>query len=219
MPDGDRFQWHLKGKGWRKLYNLLNSGGRPELLGDAAGAAIANYIREAADIPFYDFIRCIQDRLARPPLFESIPIHGFGDAVQLSRQLEEKVGECSFAEPALLAQRAALKTYAELKTMSSVPDPVKTASIFAGKLGCEIVERKCLAIVRDEVARQAHRTLDEQVTFEQTVMSGIEDVSKKLGPSISEVGRTDKIRAPRRSVTSSTEVLLAQPLSISTEAR
>jgi hypothetical protein len=219
MPDGDRFQWHLKGKGWRKLYNLLTSGASTQVLSDAAGTAIAKYLREAADIPFSGFIRCIQERVARPPLFQSVPIHGFGDSVELCCDLEDKAGECSFAEPALLAQRAALKAYAELKDSSSAPDALETAAVFAGKLGCEIAERKCLAVVRDEVARQAHRSLDDQVAFEQEVMSGIERVARKLGPAMYGERCSNKIRAPRGSVTTSTETLLAKALPISPEAR
>ena len=219
MPDGDRFQWYLKGKGWRKLYSLFNSGASTHILGEAAGAAIANYLRENGDVPFSDFIDSVQSRMSRPPLFELIGVHGFGDSAQLGRELELKAGMCSFAEPALLAQRAALKTYVEMRHKAPIPERLEIASVFAGKLGCEIVERKCLAIVRDEVSRQANRTLDDQVTFERSVMAGVEQIAQKFGPAMCKQSGTQGIRSPRRTTVESTETLLSRALPISTEAR
>src|SRR5690349_9199561 len=110
MPDGDRFQWRLKGKGWRRVHKLLTSGADLQIMADAALKGVAAYLRQNSETPFDEFCEIVHEHLSRPLLFKTNTAHAFAGITELCLKLEEKVGECGYIEPALLAKSAALKT-------------------------------------------------------------------------------------------------------------
>jgi hypothetical protein len=63
MPDGDRFEWKLKGKGWRKVYRLLTSKTGTPLVAARVMTGVAAYIRKHSDTPYRQFIDAVHKAL------------------------------------------------------------------------------------------------------------------------------------------------------------
>jgi len=51
MPDGDRFERTLRGRGWRSAYRLATGSSEPNLLGDSFIKAAAHALRNQVQSP------------------------------------------------------------------------------------------------------------------------------------------------------------------------
>lgn len=197
MPDGDRFEWRLKGKGWRKLYRLMNSGAAHELVVDQAIAGVASYLRDHAQTPYAAFASAIFDVLRAPTQFklgiESALVGGSG----LPNHLDSLVAASEFSEAALLCHRSAWKAFLKMHGEPMTPTHAAVTECFAGELSWGIVERRCMGIVRDEVVANTHRGMQDQLAVEGLLQEAVSQRGRTFGKHFIRGSDAARIRAPR----------------------
>jgi hypothetical protein len=198
MPDDDRFERRLRGKGWRSVYRLACSGPIETVADKILGAATHVFRNEP--------IQCVREMYNE--LGNAVAaVNGtlFHDEIrrqafeQLSSSLERIVADDGHSEISRVAQRAVLRTLAELEERGGVTDDMARQQ-FTRNLVFELSERRCLSAVRDGIMETSGREKQTQLEWESEVRNTL------LGPcgalSRSLLGATDSrsIRAPNRLV-------------------
>ena len=165
MPDGDRFEWKFRGKGWRKVYRLLTSKTSVPLVAGCVLTGVAAYIRKHNETPYNHFIDAIHEALSAPVLNRFRPVVLSG-STKLTGKLDTLVANSKFGDSAQFAQRSALKAFLRLDGESGKVTREDVAKHFGSELSWELAESQCIGIVRDKVTKETGRTIEEQVRFE-----------------------------------------------------
>lgn len=213
MPDGDRFEWKFRGKGWRKVFRVMCAGASINTAAACAVKGLSAFYRQNSDTDYAAFIRVIEDHSSRPTLPLIRPESPVSGASQLTADLNRLVTEHNYSEASQLCARAAQKTYLAMEEGSPVSER------FGADLAWEIVERKCIGIGRDEVVRRRGVSLTEQLQSEQELRAEVEKHGARFAKQLSERPRT-VYRAPAfpKQQAEGAE-LLNRPLPISPEAK
>src|SRR4051812_44628762 len=106
MPDGDRFEWKLRGKGWRKVYRLLTSKTGAPLVAGCVLTGVAAYIRKHDETPYNQFIDAIHEALSAPVLNALPPESILSGSTKLTWKLDTLVANSKFGDSAQFAQRS-----------------------------------------------------------------------------------------------------------------
>lgn len=198
MPDGDRFQWRLKGKGWRKLLSLMTAGADDELVGSQAIAAVTYFLKEDPETPCHEFVDLVHRSLAAPSMFSLQPEQNLGDATRVTVALDSLVEQCDYSELSLISQRAALRIFIQLKSTGALVDKSIVAEAFAGEMAKEVVGRRCLALSREGVAEKCQRTFEEEIEYEKRILAKVAKMAKPIAAKLNTGQSLSNIRAPRR---------------------
>src|SRR5262245_17972250 len=196
MPDGDRFQWRLKGKGWRKLRSLLTSGVDDELIGSQAITAVAHYLKDNPDTPYADYVDLVHRSLATRSLFDPNQNQGLEDNTRVSVALENLAEQCDYSESSLLAQRAASRIFLRMKSNNAQVERSTVAEAFAGGLAGEITERRCLALVREDTAQKCGRSFEDEMAHEKQLRGKIAQMAKPFTKKLASTEGLSVLRAP-----------------------
>src|ERR1044072_161768 len=116
MPDGDRFERTLYGKGWRKAYRLACSDQSYDLIGDRLNKAVAAALRGPfACAPLLSMRNAVLQALRDDRRKAILPDAGNTDPFAiLSERLEDIAAEDSNSASSRLAIRKAKEVYLEL---------------------------------------------------------------------------------------------------------
>ena len=219
MPDGDRFEWRLRGKGWRRVYRLQCSGADDALVADHAIKSVAAYLRTHTDTSYRGFLNALTDALSAPTFDSFPPESGLSGATGLTTHLETEVVAHKHSEAAQLAQRAAWKTFLRLDSERQTLTRERIAETFAGEFTFEITERRCLGVMREQVIEKTNRTLEDQVAKEASLKECIRSAGQQFGKQLDSEKPVEDVRAPRKSVATRDFTVddLNKPLNINVE--
>lgn len=200
MPDEDRFERMLRGRGWRKVYRLAAGNSPIPMIVDAAVIAAAHALRndmrcerigEIADV-FRKALRAID-----PFSAESFTLPVLYDA---SARLDE-IGERAFGcVGTRLAVKAAKETLLDLMKSRRRISSHEAESRLAEQFVIRLVEHQCLGRVRSGVIEKTGRSLEEQAAWEGKFAQELKPQARRLLKKTFESQDPAPIRAPKRLV-------------------
>jgi hypothetical protein len=202
MPDGDRFERTLYGKGWRKAYRLACSDQPYALIGDRLNKAVAAALRGPFASPSLLSMRnAVLQALRDDGRNTTLPDDGNTDSfVMLSERLEDIAAEDSNSASSRLAIGKAKEVYLELcgyDPGSSLVLDQEVDTKLAKAFGWGIVRNQWLAKVREGIMKNTNRTFDEQMQWEDGLASHLTDVLQRMVGQLFRSDRKSAIRAPR----------------------
>jgi hypothetical protein len=202
MPDGDRFERTLYGKGWRKPYRLACSDQSYDLIGDGLNKAVAAALRG----PF----ECTSLLKMRDAVLQALRSNGRKTSLldggntdsfaTLSELLDDIAAEDSNSASSRLALRKAKEVYLELFAYDPSPSLVLAQEVdtkLARAFGWAIVRNQWLAKVREGIMKNTNRTFDEQKQWEDGLASHLADDLQAMVGQLFRSERKSAIRAPR----------------------
>lgn len=221
MPDGDRFERKLRGKGWRSVYRLGCSSAPINAVADKVMGAAVHVLRTES-------IECVRGcymelreaaRRLEPPLFRESASHDAFD--QLNSGVEALQADEGFSENARLAADAARRTFNEVDQPGEIPGDDALAQRFTTNFVSALTERRCLSPVRDGVMQSSGRTKEEQANWEAELKRSIAQPCGPLSKSLLGGDRARSTRAPGRLFKPAPVTLetLNQPLPVLGEQR
>jgi hypothetical protein len=216
MPDADRFERLLRGKGWRRAYRLA-SGNQPiPLVVDALINATAHALRERVQCPSLSrIVEELHISLASRSDHGGSYRHNGDDAfAQLTAALDEIESEDIGYLGTRLARKCAEKVSVELANRGEEPAFEEVRDRFAEVFVAELVDNQCLSPIRPGVAEQNNRSTEEQYKWEIELRESLKPQARKLIQGAVKAKESRAIRAPRRIGTPSTslEIRLHEPL-------
>jgi hypothetical protein len=202
MPDGDRFESKLYGKGWRKAYRQACINEPFNLIGDTLITALAAALRgplaclslakicDAVYQALKEKARAGQLNFGEQPLADPFRM--------LTDLLGDIADEDTNSVAAQLAVRAAQSVYLDLQRDCELVSSGQIQDRLSKELGEWIIRHQFLAKVRDGVVSKNGRTAEEQMAWEEGLFAHID---KRLRGTVSQAFRPDGkvvVRAPRR---------------------
>jgi hypothetical protein len=164
---------------------------------ESAGKGIAAYLRGNPDLPVAAFVNAVHATLRSPELPFQPPESAWPGAQTLMSRLEELVSSNGYKEGAQLCQRAAWKSFVGLEGSATLSRE-EVAACFAAELSWEVAERKCVAIGRDEVARQTGRSIKEELDVENELRKKVKELGRRFGKQFAAGRALSDVRAPSR---------------------
>lgn len=202
MPDGDRFERTLFGKGWRKAYRLACGNEPLTPLGDTLMKAVAAALRGplacASLAKIRDAVHNALQEKARSRMlnFGDRPL---ADPYQLlSGDLSEIVAADASAMSTQLAAKAAQSVYLEFHLQRDAVSSEQIESRLAELFVEKVIRYQWLARVRESVVLKNDRSVEEQMSWEERLFIHLAKPSRDI---LKEVFRSEgavKVRAPRR---------------------
>lgn len=216
MPDADRFERLLRGKGWRRAYRLA-SGNQPiRLVVDALINATAHALRERVQCPSLSkIVEELHISLAsRSDHGDSYRQNGDDAFAQLTAALDEIESDDIGYLGTRLARKCAEKVSVELANRGAEPAFEEVRDRFAEVFVAELVDNQCLSPIRPGVAEQNNRSTEEQYKWEIELRESLKPQARKLIQGAVKAKESRAIRAPRRIGIPSTplEIRLHEPL-------
>lgn len=203
MPDGDRFERALYGKGWRRAYRLACSEEPAySFVGDALVTAVAAALRGPLACNSLGKIRdAVFEALKEPDRAGRL---NFGDCDppdafrMLSERLNQIAIEDSNSTGVRLAEKKAKEVYLRLQPERRLVDVRQVETILAETFGWGIVRNQCLAKAREGIMKKAGRTFEQQIAWEDGLLTHL---SERLRKTVSQLFRPEGkvvVRAARR---------------------
>lgn len=202
MPDGDRFEKTLYGRGWWKAYRLACGNEPFDVLGDilmkAAAAALRGPLACASLTKVRDAVyNALQEKARAKAL-------NFGDRPLvdpyrlLSDDLAEIVAADASAVSTQLAAKAAQSTYLELHlqrtSISSEQIEARLVELFVER----VIRHQWLARVREGVVLKNGRSVEEQMSWEERLFVYLAGPTREMLKNLFRSEGAVKVRAPRR---------------------
>ena len=202
MPDGDKFERSLPGKGWGKAYRQACATApfhmlRDTLMGAAAAALrgplacrnLAN-IRDAVYHALREKARAGELNFGNKALVDPYR--------RLSDLLTDIVSDDGNSISAQLAAKAGQSVYIEFKDDCHTVTAKQVQDRLAEVFGEWVIRHQWLDRVREGVVLKNNRTAEEQIAWEDDLCTRLSEPLRKM---IGQMFRTDRkitVRAPRR---------------------
>lgn len=221
MPDSDRFERRLRGKGWRSVYRLACSRAPINAVVDRVMGAVANVFRTESIEGIQKIFTALREGLdlLRNPLFkEPLSQQAFD---QVTSNVQAIVRDEGFSEVCRLTERAMLRTFNEIDRCGQIPSKDVIAQQLTKNLVWGLAERRCLSAVRDGMMERSGRNNEAQLNWEAELNNAIAEPCASLSKSLLGEDPNRVVRAPRRlfKPTPMTLETLNQPLPVSGESR
>ena len=182
MPDDDRFERLLKGRGWRSAYRLAAGNSETPLLVDSLMKASAHALRNQAQSPsLLKVVNALRESLNFQSLQDPRKTSSASEAFEhLSDSLEQIEADDRGYVGTQLAIRAAEKVFFEQSRQSG---DVRTEEI-QDRLGevfvADLVDHQCLSRVRTGIAEKNNRNVEQQLAWEQELRESMKSQARKL---------------------------------------
>lgn len=197
MPDGDRFERRLRGKGWRAVYHLGCCSAPAEAVVDKIMGAAAHLFRsEDAKVvrDIYHELQGVYQLLRTNRLREGVSEQAFDQLASATTVLKE---DANCSELARFADRAALRTFNEIERSRERWDDDALAQHFTRNLIWELGERRCLSVTREGIMESTKRDHGAQLAWESKVREVLLGPSGAMSKSLlAQINAL--IRAPKR---------------------
>jgi hypothetical protein len=202
MPDGDRFERKLFGKGWRKIYRLACNGAPESLIADEVIRAIAHGLRNKLACPALDRIcDAISEALSAAGQNRGAGFRGH-DSVDPFYMLSIELERVQSTEPASLSMQlavnAAQSAYLGMEERAQAIAPQEVRALFSHRFVEYLLRNQCLDRVRDGIAEKRSWSAEDQITWEQKLITTLAEPAERLIESAFKASSKEKIRAPRR---------------------
>lgn len=216
MPDDDRFERLLRGRGWRSAYRLAAGNSATPLLVDSLMKAAAHALRNQAQSPSLPkVVNLLHESLNLQSLHYTRNASAGLEAFEhLSNGLDQIEAEDRGYVGTQLARRAAEKVFIEhshkIGTATGEQVQDRLGEVFVS----DLVDHQCLSRVRNGIAEKNSRTVDQQHTWEQQLRESLKPQARKLFRSAAKADDSRAVRAPRSTATPppSLEIQLHEPL-------
>jgi hypothetical protein len=216
MPDDDRFERLLRGRGWRGAYRLAAGNATMPLLVDSLMKAAAHALRNQAQSPsLSSVVNLLRESLSFQSLHDgsktSSGLEGFEHLTNGLDQIE--AGDRGYVGTQL-AIRAAEKVFVEqsrqIGAVSSEEIQDRLGEVFVA----DLVDHQCLSRVRTGIADKNSRNAEQQLAWEQGLRESMKPQARKLFRSAAKADDNRGVRAPRSIATHppSLENQLHEPL-------
>ncbi|MCI0486042.1 MAG: hypothetical protein L0229_05530 [Blastocatellia bacterium] len=202
MPDGDKFERILRGKGWKKAYRQVCSDAPFNMLMDTLISAVAAALRGPLANSSLPKIRdaiyqALKEKARTEKLnFDSQPL---ADPYRMLTDLLSDIArEDDNSVSTQLAARAGRSVYIEFEDICDSVTIKQVQDHLTEVFGKNVISHQWLARVRDGIVLNNNRTPDEQMDWEENLFKRLSEPMRKM---ISQMFRTDQkvtVRAPRR---------------------
>jgi hypothetical protein len=216
MPDADRFERLLRGKGWRHAYRLAAGNAPILVVVDALTKASAHGLREQVQCPslsriLEELCHSLSVRSGQNDEEGSGQDDAFAEMVSALDEIE--LNDFGYLGTQL-ARKSAERVFVELSRGQREPEFDEVRDRFADVFIADIVDNQCLSRIRPGVAEQNNRTTEEQFKWEQELREKLKPQARKLVQSAVNARESRAIRAPKRIGGSPTplEIRLHEPL-------
>jgi hypothetical protein len=173
MPDGDRFERTLFGKGWRKAYRLACGNEPLSPLGDVLMKAVAAAMRGPLACASLTKVRdVVYNALQEKARSRTL---NFGDQpladpyCLLSESLAEIVTSDASAMSTQLAAKAAQSVYLEFHLQRTPVSSEQLEARLAELYVERVIRHQWLARVREGIVLKNERSVEEQMSWEERV--------------------------------------------------
>lgn len=202
MPDGDRFERRLYGKGWWKAYRQACANESFDLLGDTLITALARALR--GPLACHSLVK-ISDAV-----FQALKEKARGSQLNFGdqpladpfRMLTDLLGEIALEDTnsvaAQLAVRVAQSVYLDLQPACGSVTRGQVQESLARQFGEWVIRHQLLAKVREGIVSKNGRTAEEQMGWEEDLFAHLDG---RLRQTVNQLFRQDGkviVRAPRR---------------------
>jgi len=216
MPDADRFERLLKGKGWRRAYRLASGNSPIVMVVNALINAAAHGLREQVQCPSLSRIlaELYHSLNVRSDHNGMETVDGEDAFVSMVSALDEIESDDFGYLGTRLARKSAEKVFVELSRREGTPEYDEVRDRYADVFIADLVDNQCLSRIRPGIAEQNNRTTEEQYKWEQELRENLRPQARKLIQSAVKARESRAIRAPKRIGVSPTplEVRLHEPL-------
>src|ERR1700730_11160694 len=198
MPDGDRFERRLRGKGWAGVYRLGCASAPNEAIVDKMMGAVTHLFRTQSTQVILDIHRELQDAcqfLTTTPLRESVSQQAFDQLASALATLKEEAG---YSELARFAERAALRTFNEIDKAGERLSEDVLKQRLTRNLVWELSERRCFAVTREGMMESTHRDRETQLAWEAKIRELLLAPCAALGKNLISEEPNTMVRAPKR---------------------
>ncbi|HMV46293.1 MAG TPA: hypothetical protein PLD20_12520 [Blastocatellia bacterium] len=178
MPDGDKFERQLRGKGWRKVYRLACRNEDPSELVRLAHNATQHALNDGLECPKLEEIIVLASRALRNPLFASVD---YTDReYELAQQLEA-LADSQLSYPGTrLAIEAAKVVFLEIGFQGQTTTIEQIRRRISEKFKERVIDSQFLARIRDGVQEKTGRSNSEQSAWEERFIQSV--ISYKQTP-------------------------------------
>jgi hypothetical protein len=216
MPDDDRFERQLRGRGWRKAYRLAAGDCRTPLLVDALMKAAAHALRNQAQAPsLSSVVSVLQEALNAPSRLDRRGAFGGLDAFEhLPNGLDEIELQNRGHVGTQIAVRAAAKVFVEKARETQVPSKEQIRDRLGEVFVADLIGHQCFSRVRDGIAEKKGHTTEQQHAWEQQLREEIKLQARKLFRNAAGAEDNRRVRAPKgvSAPPASIETQLHEPL-------
>lgn len=205
MPDEDRFERLLRGKGWKRAYRLACGSSPMAVVADAIIKASAAALRGHGQCPSLQKITAVLSEALRSAPAGS----GFAQLVDALDAIEaEDIGFVGTQ----LARKAAEKVFLEKAGRSDGGG--ETVDQFGETFICDLIDHQLLSRVRPSVTERNHWSVEDQRKWEGELRDALKPLACKLFRSALKSEDKNAIRAPKRTAAPPPplEIRLHEPL-------
>ena len=205
MPDEDRFERLLRGRGWKRAYRLACGSSPMPVVADAIIKASAAALRGHGQCPSLQRIADVLSEALRSAQSGS----GFATLVDALDVIE--ADDIGFVGTQL-ARKAAEKVFVERAGRSD--DEGEVVDELGETFICDLIDHQLLSRVRPSVTEKNHRSVEDQRRWEGELREALKPLACKLFRSALRSEDKDAIRAPKRTAAPPPplEIRLHEPL-------
>src|ERR1700680_1477581 len=216
MPDDDRFERLLRGRGWRGAYRLAAGNSTMPLLVDSLMKAAAHALRNQAQSPSLSKVmNVLRESMTFQSLSDGRKTSGGLDGFERLRNgLDQIEADDLGYVGTQLAIRAAEKVFGEQSRQTGAVSSEEIQDRLGETFVADLVDHQWLSRVRTGVADKNNRNVDQQLTWEQGLRESMKPQARKLFRSAAKADDSRDVRAPRSVATPppSLEIQLHEPL-------
>jgi hypothetical protein len=216
MPDDDRFERLLRGRGWRGAYRLAAGNSTMPLLVDSLIKAAAHALRNQAQSPSLSKVmNVLRESMTFQSLSDGRKTSGGLDGFERLRNgLDQIEADDLGYVGTQLAIRAAEKVFVEQSRQTGAVSSEEIQDRLGETFVADLVDHQWLSRVRTGVADKNNRNVDQQLAWEQGLRESMKPQARKLFRSAAKADDSRDVRAPRSVATPppSLEIQLHEPL-------
>lgn len=198
MPDSDRFERKLFGKGWRSVYRIACSSAPVEAIVDKIVGAAAHLFRTEDTRVIRDIYRELRDAddlRNATRLRESVSQQAFDQLASSAAALKLDAGH---SEMARFGERAALRTFNEIEKAETRLSEDVLKQQFTRNLVWELTERRCFGVARDGITEATGRDRESQLGLETKIRGVLTEPCATLSKNLLADEGSRLVRAPKR---------------------
>jgi len=215
MPDGDKFERRLRGRGWAKAYRLAGGSAEWSVLTDSLITAAAHALRNQTQSPsLSEVASALRESLSFRAPDDSRSSPGIVEAFeQLCNTLDDIEARDRNYVGTQIAIRAAEKVFAEQSRQTVAPEREQIVQRFGEVFIWDLVDQQWLSRVREGICEKNNCTVEQQAAWEEQLKGNVKLQARKLFRSAMSAENVKSVRAPKRTTPAQPlEVQLNEPL-------
>lgn len=171
MPDGDKFERRLRGKGWKRAYRLACRNEDFNELVRLVRNATEQALRDGFACPQPEEVAHLLHKALGNPLFASVD--SIDREYELAQQLEA-IAASSLSYPGIrLGIEAAKSVYAEIDSCQQTVTIEQVREQLSEQFKVRVIDNQFLSPIRERVQEKTGRNNQEQVAWEKQLIESV----------------------------------------------